>query len=237
MMDMEGNFVGQICHIEAAETGGERFNPNQTNEERRAFSNLLLLCYDHHVITNDVKVYTVEALQNMKSDHESKFADIISKLQNSISDLTQLQEYTYTTDCRKMVDHFGWGYNDEEARLTASEINEWVDLLRLLPPDTRRVFTIMVERSTPATRGSRVLMHEIEKVTGDPYVIKEHYDLLSKYGFITTAEQDYDLNAVVVYIRKFDSGWDFWMELRNYCKSKGLPLAMFIEDMNFSELD
>ncbi|QED48347.1 hypothetical protein FSZ17_14485 [Cytobacillus dafuensis] len=36
-----GNFVGQVCHIEAAMPGGERFNPNQTNGERRAFSNLI----------------------------------------------------------------------------------------------------------------------------------------------------------------------------------------------------
>lgn len=26
MIDPSGNFVGQVCHIEAANTGGERFN-------------------------------------------------------------------------------------------------------------------------------------------------------------------------------------------------------------------
>jgi hypothetical protein len=31
LMDEDGNFVGQICHIEAAEPGGERFNPAMTN--------------------------------------------------------------------------------------------------------------------------------------------------------------------------------------------------------------
>lgn len=41
MVDDNGNFIGQICHIEAAEAGGERFNPNMTNEERRSFDNLI----------------------------------------------------------------------------------------------------------------------------------------------------------------------------------------------------
>jgi hypothetical protein len=69
----DGMVVGQICHIEAAELGGERFNPNQTDEERRSFDNLILLCSIHHTITNDVVKYPVEVLQKMKADHEGKF--------------------------------------------------------------------------------------------------------------------------------------------------------------------
>lgn len=34
-------FVGQVCHIEAANQGGQRFNPNSTDEQRRSFENLL----------------------------------------------------------------------------------------------------------------------------------------------------------------------------------------------------
>lgn len=30
MVDENGNFVGQICHIEAAMEGGERFNPQMS---------------------------------------------------------------------------------------------------------------------------------------------------------------------------------------------------------------
>ena len=55
MIDDDGTFVGQVCHIEAAEKGGERFNEKQTNEERRNFANLMLMCYDHHRVTNDVE--------------------------------------------------------------------------------------------------------------------------------------------------------------------------------------
>ena len=42
MMNEQGVFVGQVCHIEGAEEGGERFNPRMSNEERRAAANLML---------------------------------------------------------------------------------------------------------------------------------------------------------------------------------------------------
>jgi hypothetical protein len=75
MLNKEGVFVGQICHIEAAEEGGERFNPDMTDDERAAFPNLALMCYEHHVITNDVEMYTVATLQTMKAEHEARFTD------------------------------------------------------------------------------------------------------------------------------------------------------------------
>ena len=38
------DLVVQVCHIEAAEPGkgGYRYNPKQTDDERRAFDNLVL---------------------------------------------------------------------------------------------------------------------------------------------------------------------------------------------------
>lgn len=67
MVDDNGNFIGQICHIEAAEAGGERFNPNMTNEERRSFDNLMLMCYEHHVVTRQINAgYQKEILEACK---------------------------------------------------------------------------------------------------------------------------------------------------------------------------
>ncbi|HMS41302.1 MAG TPA: hypothetical protein PKE69_13815 [Pyrinomonadaceae bacterium] len=80
----------EICHIEAAEENGERWNPNMTDEERRHFSNLVLLCPNHHVETNDEKKYTVEILKEIKSNHEAKMLrkssseGILNKYQSSL---------------------------------------------------------------------------------------------------------------------------------------------------------
>jgi hypothetical protein len=65
--------VSNICHIEAAEQGGQRYNPNSDDEYRRSFDNLILLCPNHHKVTDDVQKYTVAVLKDMKYQHETKF--------------------------------------------------------------------------------------------------------------------------------------------------------------------
>lgn len=66
-----GEVVGQICHIEAAERGGERFNPLSNNEARRDFDNLILLCYQCHIKTNDVVKFPTERMRQIKRQHEA----------------------------------------------------------------------------------------------------------------------------------------------------------------------
>lgn len=73
LIDEDNNFIGQVCHIEAAMDGGERFNKLQSNEDRRKFENLLLLCYPHHIKTNNVSKYPVERLQEIKETHECQY--------------------------------------------------------------------------------------------------------------------------------------------------------------------
>lgn len=75
LMDADGTFIGQLCHIEAAEPGGERFNEHMTNEGRRSASNLMLMCYPHHRTTNNVSRYPAEALRAMKAKHEARFTN------------------------------------------------------------------------------------------------------------------------------------------------------------------
>lgn len=67
--------IAECCHIEAALPDGERFNPYQTNEERRSFDNLIFLCHKHHVETNDTDIHTVSSLKELKFRHHKKFSE------------------------------------------------------------------------------------------------------------------------------------------------------------------
>jgi len=73
LFNRKNQFIGQLCHIEAAMPGGPRYNERQTNQERRAYENLLLLCYPHHVEIdhNDGDEYPVEKLRGIKQEHEA----------------------------------------------------------------------------------------------------------------------------------------------------------------------
>jgi len=87
-----------ICHIEAANEGGERYNPVMTDAERADYKNLILLCPQHHDETNDVNKYTVEVLQDMKRNHESQYThEVINKnpsmLLNVINAIAEINFY------------------------------------------------------------------------------------------------------------------------------------------------
>ncbi|CQD24774.1 putative ATPase [Mycobacterium lentiflavum] len=71
-MTADGVMVGEIAHIEGALPTSARFNPDMTNEQRRGYDNLLLMCgTDHTVIDNDAEAWTVARLRALKRAHEA----------------------------------------------------------------------------------------------------------------------------------------------------------------------
>lgn len=69
---MSGKVTGRICHINASNQRGPRYDPDQTDEERHGFDNLILMCPIHHdVVDSDVESYTVERLRRIKATHEA----------------------------------------------------------------------------------------------------------------------------------------------------------------------
>ena len=70
---VSGKVLGEICHIKAQNSDGPRFDETQSETERHAFENLILLCPTHHtVIDSDIQSYSPERLIEMKSEHEGK---------------------------------------------------------------------------------------------------------------------------------------------------------------------
>jgi hypothetical protein len=90
-------FVGQVCHIEAASAGGQRYNSESTDEERRSFENLLLLCYRHHKETDDVQTYSAHVLREMKCRHESQYGEKPFKVNEAFLHRLETEMQTYWT--------------------------------------------------------------------------------------------------------------------------------------------
>jgi hypothetical protein len=74
MSDEKSAMHSNICHIAAAEEGGQRWNAEMSNINRADYNNLILLCPPHHKETNDVDKYTVDVLNKMKNHHEREMA-------------------------------------------------------------------------------------------------------------------------------------------------------------------
>jgi hypothetical protein len=99
----EKSIISKICHIEAAGKDGPRYNPNMTDDERRHFNNLFLLCDEHHTIIDNKeneRKYSVELLKEWKRNHESKLLHsllqkkptLLSVAINAISDIVFIDE-------------------------------------------------------------------------------------------------------------------------------------------------
>ena len=72
VVDPEHNtLLGKIAHIKGKKPGARRYDKSQTDEQCRAFENLVVLCGKHHDIVDDKNneaTYTVEYLVRAKAD-------------------------------------------------------------------------------------------------------------------------------------------------------------------------
>jgi hypothetical protein len=73
IVEETGTVTGIVCHIKARSRGGARYDPKQTEEERHAFENLILMCARHSkLIDSEPKRFTVDLLQEMKARREQE---------------------------------------------------------------------------------------------------------------------------------------------------------------------
>lgn len=75
------SIISKICHIAAANKGGARYDEIMTDDERRGFDNLILLCDEHHSIIDNKKnetLYPASLLKQWKDEHEKKVLELIS---------------------------------------------------------------------------------------------------------------------------------------------------------------
>lgn len=237
LIDLGGNFVAELCHIEAAEPGGERFNAGMTNEERRHRDNLLILCHRHHVETNDVRAWPADRMQELKAEHEKRFEESVARITASaITDITKGVPHGKPETLARFSDFLGFDSIQEERDETRTRfILPLLESLALLAPDTRGVLLIVLERGESHDDGVGLPIHELEQATGeDQRVLWPHLDTLDRYR-ITYLDDDWEGRRWVV-TRDLD-GWPFWPDLKRYCSETSINLAAFVEELRFDLLD
>ncbi|TAA41801.1 ABC-three component system protein [Corallincola spongiicola] len=80
----EKSIISKICHIEAASEEGPRFNDLMSDDDRRAYDNLILLCDECHIIIDNKDNeddFPVSLLKEWKYEHEKK--NLVSAEKNS----------------------------------------------------------------------------------------------------------------------------------------------------------
>jgi hypothetical protein len=237
IISSDGVFLAQICHIEAANEGGERFNSSQTNEERRAFNNLMLMCHAHHKITDDKQEYTVQRLKDIKQQHESKFTDVISTIQNSFRDHTESSKVKNSHNLNRINRALSWEYTDEELAESIVELNSFSERLRSLPTQARQLYCVIIKVAQyQIYMGFHVSLHEVKlRIGSSSESIKEVIQVLEKYNFIQEGLPD-DMGLPTIQLTELNSGWSIASDLKEFCQKENIILEEIINDLNFSVL-
>lgn len=248
MMDIDGRFIGQICHIEAAASGGERFNPAMSDEERRAFPNLMLLCYPHHIETDDVAAFPVAKLKNIKADHERRFSDPARAMLAEMKDWTEVDEPTFVTDLERLNAALGWNLNTTELQEPVAELNAYIHKYRNAPLEIRRFIGEVVKRahkmkghSAAKVRDGHVRLAVSDALAAlrlDEALLRGLIQSLDNYGLGWLDEIDTnDFGPQhAIRVHAIGEGWG-WDDILGACEVEHIDLAVVAEELKFARLD
>jgi hypothetical protein len=248
MMNEKGIFIGQVCHIEAEEEGGERFNSAMTNEQRRAASNLMLMCYAHHQETNNVKKFSVKRLRQFKADHEGRFSNPDRAILEKLTDWTTVHTPLRPTNLNRLNKLLRWNYDAVELKQSIDELNQHIDILARVPMELRRFLGAVASRAhrmkdTGAVQseifGTKILASDVKSAFQlGQRTIASRTTQLDAYGLADIDQINTDLGPQpAVRIRTLESGWPLWLDLAAFCETAPEPMSVFTDDLDFSRLD
>jgi hypothetical protein len=144
-MTADAVLVGEIAHIEGALPESARFNENMTNEQRRRYDNLLLMCGTHHtIIDNDENNWTVPKLVDLKRTHEAIYTAAIDKLRLQVGDITDGVSFIPTANGKALA--AASSLSDDELAGSCTVINLFAGRLSKIPLDARSLLAVVIAR-------------------------------------------------------------------------------------------
>jgi hypothetical protein len=247
MMDANGVFVGQLCHIEAAEPGGQRFNAGMTNEERRAAENLMLMCYEHHKVTDDVPKFPVKRLKEMKREHEQRFSRPDRAILERLTDHTLSDAPKAVRNLKRLDQVLGWKMNDEELKESVQSTNEYIERFSRVPIDVRKFIGALAQRmvrmsDTAAVsddiNSTSILISDVRGAFRlSNAAIKNKLTQMDSYGLGDLDEINSDLGPQPMIRIWHPERGPRWLDIVRFCEKTSIPLESFTEDLNFGQLD
>lgn len=250
LLSAKGVLVGEVAHIAAESPGGPRFDPKLTEEERRGFNNLLLLCATcHSLVDKDPDSYPRPMVRKWKRDREARFEAVGDLLRKAYLDEITDEADSIGLSLPKSLAGFTTYYADrgETAFIdsdTPEEVAAYVERLRHLSMPDRQLMLAIIEK-TIALGGAREDENGITVHPDDLKTIVVNGKRLSDYR-IDKLGQTLDRNGlgsvdsdgyqarVSIPSMHIDMNWS---ELKAFAETKNTTLSAFLVDLKFGLLD
>lgn len=248
MVTESGAYVGEIAHIRGVGRSSARHDPTMTNDDLRDKSNLILLCHEHHVETDDVSRYPVERMRRMKRKHESRFRKAFAEFAAQFTDYTDAVHATHCetlTRWRELFGLTGEDFDEGYVQLEKERINTLADKLASLTIEARSAISFVVRygitdflqdgftfplsemaRRTRVSKGKiREIFYELDRLN---------------FGHISLgSEFDGEPPEVNVFVPQENQagGSELFKDFRSYCEETDHDLDDLIIQLRFDLLD
>jgi hypothetical protein len=244
-MGADGVLIGEIANIEGAMPESARFNKKMSNEQRRRYDNLLLLCANHHVtIDRDVARWTVDGLKDLKRKHEAIYTAAVDQLRRQVGDITEGVTFTPAVNGLAILDSAG--LDEHERTESCKEINRFAERLSRIPLDARSLLALIVARADevggPFGRWGAefAIPVQVLKSIADCSSIQlrqhvevlEHFELLHYEGDADDGPPRYIVGNSTPGI-----GWPLLQEIRDFAGTDQGMIRGILCDLDFSALD
>ena len=197
------------------------------------------MCYDHHVETNNVDKFEVDAMVRIKAEHEKKFSDVVGTMLLTVTDHTTLTTALVPKDLKKIHTALKWNLSDDEHDELLADLINLIANISKVPLPSRELFSIVLKRSDGGRFSADLecSVADIKQATGlSNSELRECFSILGNAGF--TFDNDVnDFGVQMIGISKTKSGWPIWSDLREFCKKQAIDLSLLIESLDFSSLE
>lgn len=164
------SIISKICHIAAASKEGPRFDKDMTDDERRGFDNLILLCDEHHVMIDNKaneEIYPTSLLKIWKSEHEKKMLELISN-KNLLSRHPLSLNRVINLIGEKMDDVLDLTETenapDTDLKIDFNNINRYKSIIREFAPYQGKLNKIYEEIEKQGSTKKELVLHNIKRV-------------------------------------------------------------------------
>lgn len=240
-----GQLHAQLAHIKGVGKNAARFDANATDTELASPENLILLCYDHHLITNDQSIYTVEKMKSIKQVHEKRFGGILTGLRTEIEDVTKATITQFPVNMKRYQILFPeYDLDDVELEDFRRNVIRALNEIQKLPPDVRSVMATIVDRGTVGD-SDRIEITEPElRLVLDisSQTLSELLNILVQHDFIWIdheAREGYATGVWVTLKEKIPNcpGFPFFYDLKQICEESGIAPSTLLVDLDWRNLD
>lgn len=246
-MGADAILVGEMAHIEGALPDSARFNAKMSNEQRRDYPNLILLCAVHHItIDRDFKQWTVTRLKDLKRKHEAIYTAAVDQLRRQVGDVTEGVTYTPAANGLAIVDPDG--LDEDELAESCKEINRFAERLSKIPVDARSLMALIVGRGEKVPthfRGGhwgseiQIPVPVLRSIANcNDAQLRQHIEVLEHFDLLYRDDEPFDGPPLYVVGNSTPGiGWDLLQDIRDFADTDQAIIRRILCDLDFSALD